>query len=107
MRGKRNPRLSIIVQPYNFVQFLQKRGQGRLHAVPVRNKRRSRRIFDKILCREIADDKVLREEWLETNYKLRLKYFSCAMGRRNLAARLAKLFGEGAQDSRELPPFRP
>jgi len=45
--------------------------------------------------REILGNKVLRDEWAETNYKLGLKYFSCAVARRKLAARLANLFGEG------------
>ena len=45
--------------------------------------------------REILGDKVLRQEWTETNYKLGLKYFSYAVARRKLAARLANLFGEG------------
>jgi mannosylglucosylglycerate synthase len=45
--------------------------------------------------REILRDKVLRDEWTETNYKLGLKYFSYAVARRKLAARLANLFGEG------------
>jgi hypothetical protein len=37
----------------------------------------------------------LRDEWADTNYKLGLKYFSYAVARRKLAARLANLFGEG------------
>jgi glycosyltransferase involved in cell wall biosynthesis len=45
--------------------------------------------------RKILADKVLRDEWAETNYKLGLKYFSYAVARRKLAARLANLFGEG------------
>jgi glycosyltransferase involved in cell wall biosynthesis len=45
--------------------------------------------------REILANKVLRDEWAETNYKLGLKYFSYAVARRKLAARLANLFGEG------------
>ena len=44
---------------------------------------------------EILRDKVLRDEWAETNYKLGLKYFSYAVARRKLAARLANLLGEG------------
>jgi len=45
--------------------------------------------------REILDNRALREEWAETNYKLGLKYFSYAVARRKLAARMANLFGEG------------
>jgi len=45
--------------------------------------------------REILANKVLRDEWAETNYKLGLKYFSYAVVQRKLAARLANLFGEG------------
>ena len=45
--------------------------------------------------REVLHNKVLRDEWVETNYKLGLKYFSFAVARRKLAARLANLFGEG------------
>jgi glycosyltransferase involved in cell wall biosynthesis len=45
--------------------------------------------------REILRNKVLRDEWAETNYKLGMKYFSYAVVRRKLAARLANLFGEG------------
>jgi glycosyltransferase involved in cell wall biosynthesis len=45
--------------------------------------------------REILRNKTLREEWSDTNYKLGLKYFSYAVARRKLAARMANLFGEG------------
>jgi glycosyltransferase involved in cell wall biosynthesis len=45
--------------------------------------------------RRILTDKVLRDEWAEDNYKLGIKYFSYAVLRRKLAARLANLFGEG------------
>jgi glycosyltransferase involved in cell wall biosynthesis len=45
--------------------------------------------------REVLRNKVLRDEWVETNYQLGLKYFSYAVARRKLAARLANLFGEG------------
>src|SRR5438552_371258 len=45
--------------------------------------------------REILRNKVLRDEWAEINYKLGIKYFSYAVARRKLAARLANLFGEG------------
>ena len=45
--------------------------------------------------REILCNRILREEWGETNYQLGLKYFSYAVARRKLAARLANLFGEG------------
>ena len=37
----------------------------------------------------------LREDWARTNYALGVKYFSYAVARRKLAARLANLFGEG------------
>lgn len=43
----------------------------------------------------ILRDKVLREEWAETNYKLCQRFFSYTVARRKLAARLANLFGEG------------
>src|SRR6266446_1839676 len=45
--------------------------------------------------REILQNKALREEWAKINYELGLKYFSYAVGRRKLAARMANLFGEG------------
>ena len=45
--------------------------------------------------REILHNIRLREEWAKTNYALGLKYFSYAVARRKLAARLANLFGEG------------
>ena len=45
--------------------------------------------------KEILNNKTLRDEWAETNYQLGLKYFSHAVARRKLAARLANLFGEG------------
>ena len=45
--------------------------------------------------RQVLNDKVIRAEWAETNYKLGLKYFSYSVARRKLAARLANLFGEG------------
>ena len=43
----------------------------------------------------VLRDKVLREEWVKTNFELGLKYFSYAVARRKLAARLANFFGEG------------
>lgn len=43
----------------------------------------------------ILGDPPLREEWATANYELGLKYFSFAVARRKLAARLANLFGEG------------
>ena len=46
--------------------------------------------------REILRNRSLREEWADTNYRLGLKYFSHAVARRKLAARMANLFGEGA-----------
>src|SRR5947207_6577711 len=45
--------------------------------------------------REILRNPSLREEWAKINYELGLKYFSYAVGRRKLAARMANLFGEG------------
>ena len=45
--------------------------------------------------RRILEDAELRAEWAEINYKLGVKYFSYAVARRKLAARLANLFGEG------------
>jgi glycosyltransferase involved in cell wall biosynthesis len=45
--------------------------------------------------RRILEDAALRAEWARTNYELGLKYFSFAVARRKLAARLANLFGEG------------
>ena len=45
--------------------------------------------------REILTDAALRQTWAQTNYQLGLKYFSYAVARRKLAARLANLFGEG------------
>lgn len=52
----------------------------------------SRDVVEK--ARQILADKELRESWGETNYKLGLKYFSYAVARRKLAARMANLFGE-------------
>lgn len=45
--------------------------------------------------REILRSPALREQWARNNYELGLKYFSYAVARRKLAARLANLFGEG------------
>jgi mannosylglucosylglycerate synthase len=45
--------------------------------------------------RGVLQDPALRQEWARTNYALGLKYFSYAVARRKLAARLANLFGEG------------
>ena len=45
--------------------------------------------------RRILEDTALRAEWAKINYALGLKYFSFAVARRKLAARLANLFGEG------------
>jgi glycosyltransferase involved in cell wall biosynthesis len=44
--------------------------------------------------REILNNTTLRAEWARINYALGLKYFSHAVARRKLAARLANLFGE-------------
>ena len=45
--------------------------------------------------RTLLSDRVQREDWAETNFHLALKYFSYAVARRKLAARLANLYGEG------------
>jgi glycosyltransferase involved in cell wall biosynthesis len=45
--------------------------------------------------REILRNQSLREEWAKINFELGLKYFSYAVARRKLAARMANLFGEG------------
>lgn len=45
--------------------------------------------------RTVLESHRLREEWARINYDLCLKYFSYAVARRKLAARLANLFGEG------------
>jgi hypothetical protein len=47
-------------------------------------------------AREVLTNAALRQEWARTNYDLGVKYFSFAVARRKLAARLANLFGEGA-----------
>lgn len=52
----------------------------------------SRQVVDQ--TREVLDNKTLREEWADRNYQLGLKYFSYAVARRKLNARLANLFGE-------------
>ncbi len=44
--------------------------------------------------REILTNERLRAEWAAINYALGLKYFSYAVARRKLAARLSNLFGE-------------
>jgi glycosyltransferase involved in cell wall biosynthesis len=44
--------------------------------------------------RALLRDATLRAEWAEINFQLGLKYFSYAVARRKLAARLANLFGE-------------
>ena len=46
--------------------------------------------------REILHDSLLRESWAETNYSIALRYFSYAVARRKLGARLSNLFGEGS-----------
>lgn len=53
----------------------------------------SRQVVDQ--TREVLGNKALREEWADKNYQLGLKYFSYAVARRKLNARLANLFGEG------------
>ena len=52
----------------------------------------SRAVVEK--TRRILDDEKLRAEWAKKNYALGLKYFSHAVLRRKLAARLTSLFGE-------------
>jgi glycosyltransferase involved in cell wall biosynthesis len=47
------------------------------------------------LTRQVLTDADLRARWADINYQLGLKYFSYAVARRKLAARLANLFGEG------------
>lgn len=44
--------------------------------------------------REVLANAALRHDWAETNYQLGMKYFSYAVMRRKLAARMANLFGE-------------
>lgn len=46
-------------------------------------------------ARLLLENRRLREEWAQTNYALCLQYFSFAVARRKLVARLANLFGEG------------
>lgn len=45
--------------------------------------------------RAVLHDESMRKDWARTNYALGVKYFSHAVARRKLAARLANLFGEG------------
>jgi glycosyltransferase involved in cell wall biosynthesis len=45
--------------------------------------------------REVLADPALRAAWADRNFELGLKYFSYAVARRKLAARLANLYGEG------------
>lgn len=45
--------------------------------------------------RAVLRNPSVRAEWAKINYELGLKYFSYAVGRRKLAARMANLFGEG------------
>jgi glycosyltransferase involved in cell wall biosynthesis len=44
--------------------------------------------------RTVLGDAALRAEWAKTNFALGVKYFSYAVARRKLGARLANLFGE-------------
>ncbi len=53
----------------------------------------SRQVVDQV--RQVLTDKRMRQEWADINYLLGMRYFSYAVGRRKLAARLANLFGEG------------
>lgn len=45
--------------------------------------------------REILENKELSRKWTAINFDLGLKCFSYSVARRNLAARMANLFGEG------------
>ena len=45
--------------------------------------------------RAVLADRAQREAWAEANFALGVKYFSYAVARRKLAARLANLYGEG------------
>ncbi|HNQ88413.1 MAG TPA: glycosyltransferase family 4 protein [Verrucomicrobiota bacterium] len=45
--------------------------------------------------RVVLGNEGLRRDWATSNYAVALKYFSYAVARRKLAARLANLFGEG------------
>lgn len=53
----------------------------------------TRDVVDQV--KEVLHNPALRQEWAKTNYDLGLKYFSYAVARRKLAARLANLYGEG------------
>jgi glycosyltransferase involved in cell wall biosynthesis len=53
----------------------------------------TRQVVDQV--RQVLTDKRIRDEWVNINYLLGMRYFSYAVGRRKLAARLANLFGEG------------
>lgn len=53
----------------------------------------TREVVDQV--REILQNRELTREWGTINYDLGLKYFSYAVARRKLAARLANLFGQG------------
>lgn len=46
--------------------------------------------------RALLADRALREQWADTNFTLGVKYFSYAVARRKLVARLANLHGDGA-----------
>jgi len=54
----------------------------------------SRQVVDQ--TEEILSNSELRSEWEKTNYELGLKFFSHAVARRKLLARMAVLFGEGS-----------
>ncbi len=45
--------------------------------------------------RTVLQNETLRRDWAQVNFALGAKYFSYAVARRKLAARLANLFGEG------------
>jgi glycosyltransferase involved in cell wall biosynthesis len=53
----------------------------------------SRAVVEQV--RALLENRALREQWARINYELGRKYFSYAVARRKLAARLANLFGEG------------
>jgi mannosylglucosylglycerate synthase len=47
------------------------------------------------LTRRVLSSRAVQEDWAEANFALGMKYFSYAVGRRKLGARLANLYGEG------------
>jgi len=53
----------------------------------------SKQVLEQV--KDILQSKSLQHEWGDINYQLGLKYFSYAVARRKLTARLLNLFGEG------------